>query len=167
MKSGILNIGFRITDRVNIRGASKLLFALTSNCKEEMVAFFYPLDLFKSPLVISSSCNDFQHGSGTNSTGTNLFINLISMQIVVVHYYSLSRAMKFVKILQLQFFEIDLDIYLEIKVFISCGCVYIKLVYCILVDNFWVSCLKVKRLSKESFQIDSFIVVGWDMRVVA
>ena len=66
LKSGVLYIGFRITNRVNIRDANKLLFILTSKCRESMIAFLYLFYLFECLLVISISCNSFQHGSGKN-----------------------------------------------------------------------------------------------------
>ena len=57
LKSGVLNVGFRITSRVQTGDASKLLFALTSNCREGMIAFLYPFDLFEGPLIIPISCD--------------------------------------------------------------------------------------------------------------
>lgn len=59
LKSDVLNIGFRITGRVQIGNASKLLFALTSDCREGMIAFLYPFDLFEGPLIVPISCNSF------------------------------------------------------------------------------------------------------------
>ncbi len=40
------------------------------------------------------------------------------MQIAVVHYNFFIRTIKFIKISYLKFFEINLDTYLKIKVFI-------------------------------------------------
>lgn len=85
------------------------------------------------------------------------------MQIVVVPYHFLGRVMKFVKILRLQFFKIDLDTISEIKVFIVCGYIQIKLMYCVLVDYVMVSCLKVKSMSKKGFSIGRLVVAGWDV----
>lgn len=59
LKSGVLNVGFRITGKVKTRHASKLLFALTSDCREGIIAFLYPFDLFEVPLIIPISCNGF------------------------------------------------------------------------------------------------------------
>lgn len=84
LKSGLLNISFRITDTVNIRGASKLLFALTSDCKEDMIAFLYLFDLFECPLIIPISSDGFHHGSGTSPTGAKVMINPESIRIAVV-----------------------------------------------------------------------------------
>lgn len=78
-------------------------------------------------------------------------INLESMRITVILYHFLGRVIKFVKILQLEFFKIILDVYQKIKVFIICNCIKIKLVYCIFVDHFIVSYLKVILISKKSF----------------
>ena len=82
LKSGVLNIGFRITSRVQIRDASKLLFALTSDCREGMIAFFYQFDLFEGPLIIPISCNGFQHGGG-KSLGIIVNVNPESMRIAI------------------------------------------------------------------------------------
>ena len=82
MKSGVLNVGFRITSRVQIGDASKLLFALTSDSREGIIAFLYLFDLFEGPLIIPISCNGFQHGGG-KSLGTIVNINPESMRITV------------------------------------------------------------------------------------
>ena len=64
LKSVVLNVGFKIIDRVNIRDASKLLFALTNDYREGMIAFLYPFHLFECLLIIQVSCNGFQHSGG-------------------------------------------------------------------------------------------------------
>ena len=50
---------FRITNRVYIRGASKLLFILISDYKEGIIVFVYSFNLFKYLFIILMSCNDF------------------------------------------------------------------------------------------------------------
>ena len=45
-------------------GTSKLLFALTSDCREGMIAFLYPDDLFEGSLIISVRCNGIQYAGG-------------------------------------------------------------------------------------------------------
>lgn len=77
-----MNVGFRITSRVQIGDANKLLFALTSNGKKSIIAFFYSFDLFKSLLIISISYNGFQHG-GSKNLETIVNINPKSMQIII------------------------------------------------------------------------------------
>lgn len=82
LKSSVFNIGFRIIDRVNIRGTNKLLFALTSDYREDIIAFLYSFDLFEYPLIIPISCNGLQHG-GSKSLGTIVYVNPESMQITI------------------------------------------------------------------------------------
>lgn len=82
LKSGFLNVGFEITSRVQIRDAGKLLFVLTSDCRECTIAFFYLLDLFESLFIIPISCNGFQH-CNCKSFRTIVNINLQSMWITV------------------------------------------------------------------------------------
>ena len=77
-----MKVGFRITDRVNIRDANKLLFALTSDSREGMIAFLYPFDLFEGPLIIPISCDGFQHGGG-KSLGTIVNVDPESMRITI------------------------------------------------------------------------------------
>lgn len=101
-----------------MKNANKLLFILISDYRKSTIAFFYLFDLFNSPYIISLICNNFQYGSDISLTSTNLIINLVSMEIAVIHYYPLDRTIKFVKILCFKFFKIDLDVYLEIEVFI-------------------------------------------------
>lgn len=57
------------------------------------------------------------------------YINLIFKQVVIVNYHTLNKAIKYVKILYLRFFGINLNIYLETKVFVVCDFILIKLVY--------------------------------------
>lgn len=77
-----MNIGFRITSRIQTKDVSKLVFALTSDCKEGMIAFFYPFDLFKGPLIIPISCHGFQHCGG-KILKTIVNANPESMRIIV------------------------------------------------------------------------------------
>lgn len=58
-RSIILNVGFKITSRVQTWDANKLLFAMPSDCKEEMITFPYLFDLFVSPFIILIGCNRF------------------------------------------------------------------------------------------------------------
>lgn len=121
MKYSILNGGFRITDTVNIRGANKLLFALSSDYKESMILFLYLFDLFECSLIIPISCDSFQHIGDTSPAETKVMINSESMRIAVAHYHFPGRAVKFIKMSHLEFFKIDLDACPEIKVIIVCG----------------------------------------------
>lgn len=82
LKSDVLNVGFKITRRVKMGDASKLLFALTSNCRKDMIVFPYPFNLFESPLIISLSCIYFQHGSDKNLR-TSIIINPKFLQITI------------------------------------------------------------------------------------
>ena len=91
LKSGVLNIGFRIISRVQIRDASKLQFALTNDYKEGIIAFLYTFDLFKGLLIIPISCNGFQHGNG-KSLRTIVNVNPKSKRIAVFSNTSLSAA---------------------------------------------------------------------------
>lgn len=75
-------IRLRITSRVNIEGANKLLFALTSNYRKSIIAFFYLFDLFDNSLIIQMNCNGFQYGSG-KKLKTTVNIDPKSMRITV------------------------------------------------------------------------------------
>ena len=78
-------------------------------------------------------------------------INLVSMQIAVVSYKFLSRAIKLVKIFPLIPLKIDLNTILETVVFDVCGCVFIEFMYYILVEGVNVSRLNVYTVIKEDF----------------
>lgn len=78
LKSIVLNISFKFTNRINIRGANKLLFALTSNYREGIIAFFYPFDLFDYLLIILICYNNFQYG-GYKCLRTIINVDLESM----------------------------------------------------------------------------------------
>lgn len=73
-----MNVGFRITDRINIKDANKLLFILTSDSKKGMIAFLYLFDLFEGLFIILISCDGFQYGGG-KSLKTIVNINPESM----------------------------------------------------------------------------------------
>lgn len=55
--------------------------------------------------------------------------------------------------LHLKFFKIDLDIYSEIKVFIICNYISIKLIYYRFINNIMISCLKFKLMNKNFFKL--------------
>lgn len=57
-----MSIGFRITSKAKIRDVGKLLFAMMSDCREGIIAFLYPFDLFKGSFIITLICNNFQNG---------------------------------------------------------------------------------------------------------
>ena len=90
---------------------SKLLFALISDCKKNMIAFFYLLNQIKRPLIILLSCDNFLHGGSMTFNNTNFIIDLVSIQIAIVYYDILSKIVKLVKMMYLKFVEIDLNIY--------------------------------------------------------
>ena len=109
MKSGVLNVCFKITNRVNIRYTSKLLLALTSDCKENMIAFFYPFDLFKSLLIIQISCNSFQDDGGKGFV-TIVNVNPESMQITIFSNIFSGAIIYHIAMFYLKLFKICLNI---------------------------------------------------------
>lgn len=82
LKFGVLNVYFKITSKVQLGDASKLLFVLISDCREGIIAFFYLFDLFKSPLIIPISYNSFKYDSN-KSFETIVNVNPESIQITV------------------------------------------------------------------------------------
>lgn len=58
------------------------------------------------------------------------------MQIAVAQHLFPGKVIKFIKIIHFEFFKIDLDVCLKIKVFIVRGFIKIRLGYCVLVDDF-------------------------------
>ena len=82
LKSGVLNVGFKITSRVQIKNTNKLLFTLTNDCKKGIIAFLDLFDLFEDPLIIPISCDNFQHGGG-KSLKTIINVDPESLQIAV------------------------------------------------------------------------------------
>lgn len=78
-------------------------------------------------------------------------INLISMQIVIISYKILIRAIKLVKIICLEFFKINLNIFLKIIIFSICDFVLIEIIYYILIKNILVSYLNVFIVVKKDF----------------
>lgn len=116
-----------------------------------MITFLYLFDLFKDLLIILLRCNGFQNSGSTNPTNKKPIVDPIFMQIAIVLYHYQSRAIEFIKILRLKYFEINLNPYPEIKVFIVYGYVYIKLVYNIFIDYIMISYLKVKLIDIKSF----------------
>ena len=70
-------------------------------------------------------------------------IDLVFMQITVVSYKFLSRAVKLVKMFLFKPFKIDLNTVLETGVFDICSCIFIEFIYCILVKGVIVNHLNV------------------------
>lgn len=139
------------TRRVKIGDVNKLLFTLTSNSGKSMIVFLYSFNLFKGPVIIPVGYNGFQHSGSKSSTSIKPIVDPVLIEIAVIYYHSPSRVVKFVKQLCLKFFKIDLNTCPETTVFIACGCILIKHVYCILIVYVIVSCAKVKPMSKKSF----------------
>lgn len=77
--------------------------------------------------------------------------NLVSMQIVVVSDKFLGRVIKLVKMFPLKVLKINLNKVLETVIFGVYGCVSVEFMYCILVENIMVSCVKVYAVVKEDF----------------
>ena len=77
--------------------------------------------------------------------------DLVSMQIAVVLHEFSNRVVKLVKMFLFKFLKINLNTIPETIVFSVCGCVFIKLVYCILVQNVMISCLNVYAIVKKDF----------------
>lgn len=76
-------------------------------------------------------------------------VTLIFMWITIISYKFLGKVVKLVnKMLRLKFFEIDLDTYLEIKIFLVIGYVWIELVYYIFVNKVTICFLKVYTITK-------------------
>lgn len=73
LKSIVLNTGFKITGSIQIKNASKLLFALTSDYRKAILAFLYFFNLFKSPLIILINRNNFQRN---DNKGFKTIINI-------------------------------------------------------------------------------------------
>ena len=78
-------------------------------------------------------------------------IDSVFMQIAVVSYKFSSRAVKLVKIFFLKLLKIDLNTVSNIVVFDICGYVFIKFVYCILVNNVIVSRLNIYIVVNKDF----------------
>lgn len=128
------HIEFKITSGVEIRDANKLLFILTSNCKEDIIAFLYPFDLLKGPFIIPLSCDDFQHSGVAGFIEIEIKVNQKSMQIVVISENSEGGVIQLIKMFCFKFHEILLNRFSETMVFnIHCS-VLIDFVYDILVE---------------------------------
>ena len=125
LKSGILNVGFRITSRVQTRDASKLLFALTNDCREGMIAFLYPFDLFEGPLIMPISCNSFWHG-GSKSLETIVNVDPESMRITVFSDTFPGIAVQHIEMFCLKLFKIHLNINPKFIVVDVCSCANIE-----------------------------------------
>lgn len=96
---------FRITNRVNIRIASKFLFVLTIHYKESKIAFFDLFNLFNCLLIILINCNSFEHDD-VKSLGIIINIDLKSMQIIIFLNTSLGTIIKHIKMFYLKLFII-------------------------------------------------------------
>lgn len=86
-----------------------------------MIPFLYAFDLFEGPLIIPVGCDGFQHSGSTNPVGTKLNVDPVAIRIAVVLYRFPGRAVKFVKMSRLEFFEIKLNTLPENIVFVVCG----------------------------------------------
>ena len=86
-------------------------------------------------------------------------INPICIQIAVVSHKFPNRAIKLVKIFPLKPLKTNLNTVLETIVFDICACIFIELVYCILVKNVNISCLNDFTIIKKDFEIGSLEVV--------
>lgn len=73
------------------------------------------------------------------------------MQIVIVFYEFLSKAIKLVKIFLLKFLKINLNIVLEIIFFAIYSYILIELIYSKLIKNIIVIGLNVYTIVKEDF----------------
>ena len=100
-----MNIGFKITNKVNIRDINKLLFALTNNYRESIIAFLYIFDMFECLLIISISYNSFFY-SVSKSLGTMVNVNPKSMQIIIFSDMFLSAVVKHIKMFCLKLLKI-------------------------------------------------------------
>ena len=78
-------------------------------------------------------------------------VDPVSMRIAVVSHEFPGRAVKLVKNFPLKLLKIDLNTVPETVVFGVCGCVFIELGYCILVEGVMVSHLNVCAVVKEDF----------------
>lgn len=78
-------------------------------------------------------------------------INLISIQIVIVFFEILYRAVMLVKIFSLKFFEVNLNIVLKTIILNIYSYVLVKLLYYILVENIMISYFNVYTIVKEDF----------------
>lgn len=157
-------ISFRLLSIVEIKSISNVLFILISDCKKNIIIFFYLFDLFKSSLIIPVDYNSFQHYNNINLTNINFIINLMSRQIILIVYHFLCKTIKFVKISYLKFIKIILNTNLEIEIFIIYRYVQIKLVYYMLSNYILQSCLKVIFVSKQRLSMDSLMVVKYNIR---
>ena len=77
-----MNVGFRITNKFNIRNASKLLFTLMSDSRESIIAFLYSFDLFEYLFIKLISYNSFQND---DNKSLEIIVNVDpkSMQITI------------------------------------------------------------------------------------
>lgn len=71
--------------------------------------------------------------------------------MIVVVYYYLGRAIIFIKKLCFEFFKINLDIYLEVKVFIICNYISNKYIYHVCINHIMSSYLNIKPVDKKNF----------------
>lgn len=73
------------------------------------------------------------------------------IQIIVVSNNFPSKVVKLVKIFPLKLLKIKLNTVPETVVFSVCGCVLIKLVYFILIEDIMVNCLNLYAIVKKNF----------------
>lgn len=100
---------FKIASKVNIQYIRKFLFVFVSDFGEYTIVRFYLANLFKSLFIMSFYSNDFQHNDSTNPTRTNIIVNLIFMEIIIVFHKFLSKTVKHIKIFYLKLLEIYLN----------------------------------------------------------
>ena len=91
--------------------------------------------------------------------GAEVIIDPVSIEITVVSYQFLSKAVKLIKMFSLKPLKINLNTVLETIIFGICNYVFIEFVYCILVEGVNVSRLNVCAVVKEDFEVSSLGVV--------
>lgn len=150
LKLGVFNIDFGITNKVQIKNASNLLFVLINNCKNGIIAFFYLFYLFKDPFIILISYNGFQHG-GDKSFGTIVYVipEFIRMTVILETFPSI--AIQYIKMFYLKLFKIYLNISLKFIFFDVSSYTVMELICNLFIKQVRIGYLNIKTVSKKSF----------------
>lgn len=121
-----------------------------------IITLFYLIDLFESLFMILFGLNNFYYASYTSFASAKVITYSISMQIAVLSYKFSSRVIKLVIMFFLKFLKIDMNIISKTIVFDIFNCIFIQLIYCILVRDIIVSCFNNFTILIKDFKIIGF-----------